>query len=81
MKERKSNEANMNYLKQVAYQNGMSFYCKTVCAKCYGRGYIGTRIDGKKVPCRCVIGIRHQPAIKNLENTLKEKKESENARA
>ena len=72
MKERKESEVNKTYLKQIAYQKGVSFYCKKICPKCFGRGYIAVRLDGKRIPCKCVVGIMHQPMIKNLEQTLKE---------
>ena len=70
-------KVNENYYKQIGLAQGISFYCKKNCPRCYGKGYIGIRVaDGKKIPCKCVVGIKHQPAIKNLEKTLKEKKES-----
>jgi len=71
MKEKK--EVNKTYFKQIGYTQGVSFYCKKICPKCLGRGYIAVRMDGKKIPCRCIVGVRHQPAIKNLEQTLKDK--------
>ncbi len=69
MKEKK--EVNKLYVKEIGRAQGMTFYCKKICQKCFGRGYIAVRLDGKKIPCKCVVGIRHQPMIKNLEQTLK----------
>ncbi len=71
MKERKPNQVNKTYFKQIGYTQGVSFYCKKICPKCLGQGYIAVRLDGKKIPCKCIVGIRHQPMIKNLEQTLK----------
>jgi len=74
MKIRTEKEVNKLYVKEIGRAQGMTFYCKKICPKCFGRGYIATRLDGKKIPCKCVVGIRHQPMIKNLEKTLKENK-------
>lgn len=60
---------NLKYMDYVGRMGKFGIYADSGCARCYGRGWIG-KVQGKRVPCHCLIKVNHQREREKLEKML-----------